>query len=98
LSPEGADPAVTSSGPQQTAALSAFEEIPAAMIVLLPERVNLSPGESGAVEAFDKVARDVAGAKEKHGLQAPNEPAPNSSTFVGNQPRSCAYPTRPIRS
>jgi hypothetical protein len=62
---------VTSSAPQQTAALSAFEEIPAAMIVLLPERVT--PGESGAVEAFDKVARDVAGAKEKHGLQAPNE-------------------------
>jgi hypothetical protein len=84
---------VTSSAPQQTAAL---EEIPAAMIVLLPERVT--PGESGAVEAFDKVARDVAGAKEKHGLQAPNELVPNSPTFVGNQPRSCAYPTRPIRS
>jgi hypothetical protein len=89
---------VTPSAPQQTAALSAFEGIPTAMIVLLPEGVNLSPGESGAVEAFDKVARDVAGAKEKHGLQAPNELVPNSPTFVGNQLRSCAYPTRPIRS
>jgi hypothetical protein len=44
-----------------------------AMIVLLrhlPDRANLAPEEREAIEAFEKMANDIAKIKEKHKLQA----------------------------
>jgi hypothetical protein len=44
-----------------------------AMIVLLrhlPDRANLAPEEREAIEAFEKMANDIANIKEKHKLQA----------------------------
>jgi len=43
------------------------------MIVLLrhlPDRANLAPEEREAIEAFEKMANDIANIKEKHKLQA----------------------------
>jgi hypothetical protein len=44
-----------------------------ALIVLLrhlPDRANLAPEEREAIEAFEKMANDIANIKEKHKLQA----------------------------
>ena len=44
-----------------------------AMIVLLrhlPDRANLAPEEREAIEAFEKMANDIANIKEKHKLQS----------------------------
>jgi hypothetical protein len=48
-------------------------QITDAMIVLLrhlPHRANLAPEERKAIEAFEKMANDIANIKEKHQLQA----------------------------
>ncbi len=48
-------------------------QISDAVIVLLrhlPDGTNLSDKESEAIEAFEKMAREVAGIKEKHKRQA----------------------------
>ena len=44
-----------------------------ALIVLLrhlPDRANLAPEEREAIEAFEKMANDIANIKEKHKLQS----------------------------
>jgi hypothetical protein len=48
-------------------------QITDAMIVLLkhlPHRASLSPEDSKAIEAFEKMANDIADIKEKHKRQA----------------------------
>ena len=48
-------------------------QITDAMIVLLrhlPHRANLAPQERKAIEAFEKMANDIANIKEKHKLPA----------------------------
>jgi hypothetical protein len=48
-------------------------QIADAMIVLLrhlPDRANLAPEEREAIEAFEKMANDIANIKEKHKRQA----------------------------
>ena len=43
------------------------------MIVLLrhlPDRESLSPEENKVIDAFEKMANDIAGIKEKHKRQA----------------------------
>src|SRR5229473_3606195 len=48
-------------------------QITDAMIVLLrhlPHRANLAPEEREAIEAFEKMANDIANIKEKHKRQA----------------------------
>jgi hypothetical protein len=48
-------------------------QIADALIVLLrhsPDRANLAPEDGEAIEAFEKMANDIANLKEKHKRQA----------------------------